>query len=75
MESMSWVTLNLIDSRDAMLGGGPPRFEGRVGGCAWLAREGWVAMARSGRGIVVVRDRVTELLVTVPSIRIHVRPG
>src|SRR5229473_6209998 len=40
MESMSWVTLNLIDSRDAMSGGGPPRFAGRVGGCAWLAWEG-----------------------------------
>lgn len=49
MESMSWVTLNLIDSSDAMSGGGPPRFLGSVGGCAWLGWVGWVAMARSGQ--------------------------
>ena len=32
IESMSWVTLNLMDSSDAISGGGPPRLAGRVGG-------------------------------------------
>jgi len=44
MDSISWFTLDFIDSRDAMSIGGPPRFGGggRVG---WAAR-GWAAMGR-----------------------------